>query len=398
MRGRSSAMVALLALALAGCRDATEAFAVNDRPALPTSVAVRLTFSASDDRSPSWSPGSDTIHYAARSADLAPAAPSTVLSIPREGGIAALAFSNVQSAGTAGLNLIAPERFRQGDRTAFVELGPMRPDLPCVAPEVLLCPWPLTDSRSVQLRDARIRVRDLAESADPTLDPAVAMTFEGPQLDTVDVIPGYPTWITRFHPFQFEYLRQGDLPFGPSWSPDGGRLAVSDGTRVLVWDVEAGTTTVVPGTEDGRAPAWSADGQWIAFTFVERVDSIVDTCVLGESPTIDEIIVECYERRVLYVAAPPRIVLVRPDGSDRTDVTAGRDPAWDAQDRLYFSDASDDPDAPIRRIDLASGAVETLPHTGGGRESSVSPDGRWIAYSRATFRTLPRDIWVAPLP
>lgn len=398
MRGPAGASVLLLALGLAGCRDATESFAVDDRPELPASGAVRLTFSAYDDRSPTWSPGSDSIHYAARSADLAPAAPSTVLSIPREGGIASLTLTNVQSAGTAGLHLIAPARARHGDRIAFVQLGPMRADLPCAAAEVLMCSWPLQDARSVPLRDARVRVRGLEDSGDPTLDPAVVMTFEGPQLDTADVVPGYPTWVTRFHPFQYDYVRQRDLPLQPSWAPDGRRLAMSDGRQVLVWDVETGTTTVVPGTADGMAPAWSGDGEWIAFTFVERVDSIIDTCVLGDSPAPGEIVVQCYERRVLYRTAPPRVVLIRPDGSDRTVVAEGRDPAWDPHGRLYYSDPYDDPDAPIRRRDLSSGAVEAIPHTAGGLESSISPDGRWIAFSRGTSRTRPRDIWVAPLP
>jgi Tol biopolymer transport system component len=72
----------------------------------------------------------------------------------------------------------------------------------------------------------------------------------------------------------------------PSPSPDGQRVVyVAD--RLVVQDLATGMTQALTGTEGARAPRWSPDGQWIAFT--------------GQFSTL---------------------VLVRPDGTDRRTLTA----------------------------------------------------------------------------
>jgi hypothetical protein len=52
----------------------------------------------------------------------------------------------------------------------------------------------------------------------------------------------------------------------PAWSPDGGRLAFASGSgRLMVWDLEAGTSTEIDlGSISAPEPAWSPDGSRIA--------------------------------------------------------------------------------------------------------------------------------------
>ena len=47
-----------------------------------------------------------------------------------------------------------------------------------------------------------------------------------------------------------------------SWSPDGQRLVYSNGTTVEIWDSQTKRSWQVA---DGQMPAWSPDGDWIAY-------------------------------------------------------------------------------------------------------------------------------------
>lgn len=391
---RAALFAAVLVVA---CRDVTEVFVADDRGGSAAVRPERLTFSEHDDRAPTWNASSDTVYYAGRNSEFAPEAASTILAVPRAGGVARPVLHNVQSGPDATRWLLAPAIAPAGGSIAFVLMEPLRPELPCSAPEVLLCDSDALSLTSIRLSGATLHVRAIAEGRALDEDPSLALEFGDIRLDTA-VGPGNPTWITQYHPFQLDYLLEFDHPFRASWSPDGSRLATSDGRGILIWDPVGGGVTRLPGLDDATNPAWSPDGEWIAHTWVERLDSVQSTCVLGESPSLDSLIVQCYERRVLYITAPPRIVLTRPDGSDRRVLAEGRDPAWDPEGRLYISGPSRSPTDRLRRVDLSTGETIEIEGTEGAREAAISPDGRWVAFSRFVFRTYPRDIYVAALP
>jgi WD40 repeat protein len=168
---------------------------------------------------------------------------------------------------------------------------------------------------------------------------------------------------------------------GASWSPQGDQLAVGGleyglpcnaNAGLTVVDIEAGAAErVVDLTIDSgdgavitagvHTPAWSPDGDWIAFGLDQDADEAFDF--------------------------PTRLYLIRPDGSQLTSLTdnlqgTASHPVWSPGGRLYYAlssvSASDDgiyaydPVSESHTLILAGTDLHPL---------SFSPDGEFLVYA-----------------
>jgi TolB protein len=179
----------------------------------------------------------------------------------------------------------------------------------------------------------------------------------------------------------------------PTWSADGRRIAftrneaVGEYTRfanddVFVMDADGSDAHQLTAEQEGRRagqPAWSPDGRELAFVRA----SPAGTLQLGE------------------------LFVVRSDGSDARRLLVGlnADPAWSPDGRtIAFAKCRCTRDPPsydmgIWIVDAPGGTPHALTAGKGFVDSAPawSPDGRQIAFARATERTLydgGMEIWV----
>lgn len=366
-----------LLLALGACRDGVQPFSPPG-PDRGEGPAYQLTFGLGHDRDPRWSPDGSVILYHTDLFGTLPRARGILLEIPRERGIAQPVLEDVQFVGE---NLLAtPAYSPDGTRIAYMDLVRVSPITPCledVPPNTEACvtPQPLLDS-------AMLRVRRVDADGGSNLDPAIAVKFDGPDPNLRIGMPG--PYLQRVHPFQLVHREEAAMVFRPSWAPDGQRVVFSDGLRLRIWRVGDADASVIPGTDDGLSPAWSPDGSWIAFTVLERGDSSLNTCLCSAQLHV----------RTRYQIVARRLVLIRPDGTGRTVLGDGEEPAWSANGQQIYVHRNGD----IVRVPATGGAATVIPNTTQGRMPAVSPDGSWLAFARRkTTGTKDYDIWVVSL-
>ena len=377
------------AVTVTGCHGDVEPFSANDRESDPEGFTQRLTYSPGDDRTPSWSPGGDSVYYAAAGFDVFADESVVLVGVPREGGAAGLITTNVQIPGTSERWLTAPQVSPSGDRLAYAEVGPPWPEV-CPGLDILCSP-PQDDPSLPRLRDVILRVRPVDATGSVESDPSLTRQIQGVDYD-FDLlnIPKYH--VVHNYPFRQLFDDEGTAVFRPSWAPDGERLVFSDGLVLRVWTVGDADAAAIPNTEEGVSAAWSPDGQWIAFTRLERADSSFASCEYWQDPPPIPPTPSCVVDWTHYTQGPRRVNLVRPDGSDLRVLGEGEDPNWSSDgNTLYFRR-----DNQIWRSAPDGSGAEPIPFTENGHEPAVSPDGFFLAFAVHSERG-DHDIWVISL-
>ncbi len=386
----------VLALAVAGCRGAPDAFSAVDLP-LSGGDTVRLTYSISDDRSPTWR-GPDTVMYAAGAFEGAAQWQGFVAALPRQGGTFRPIMAQLYAPGITRW-LATPVSSPAGDRVAYASLDVVNPGVLCPNTRAAVIPngSPGRPDSLPPLVSARIVVRDVNAITGEALDPQAAIAFASLERKTAAELP-IPTipaevarWLVRFYPFQNDFANGGPLAFRPTFSPSGGRVAFSDGLRLFTWKLQDNALAALPRGDSLVSAAWSPTGNWIAASR----PSIADSSVLYLRYINEADVAVCAERRVTYEAPTGTLVLVAPDGSTRRELGEGVEPAWAPDGSAVY--VRRPLDNAIWRVPLAGGeSAVRIPGTTGGAEPALSPDGRFLAFTRLTSPGN-RDVYVIRL-
>ncbi len=332
--------------------------------------------------------------YTAAGFEDTAATPGLLLSIPFEGGVAERVFGDLQTDTGPAFWLTTPTIDASGERFAFAHIIRLFDELLCLEPLFIDCGQPLDTVFPVPTLDVvALKVRRPGESVPISAGPRIDIDFEGRFFNETRKPDGLPgVWEIQYYPFHQVHVEEGTLIFRPSLSPDGTRIAFSDGLRILIWDVD-GTAPPVPiaGTEDGVSPAWSPDGAWIAFTRLERLGSTSGFCRYYVPPPTAPLL-NCAEDRTDFAMGRRVLTVIRPDGSGATELGDGEEPAWapDGETILYRLSEQ------IWRRRVDGGDPTAIEGTVGGREPAVSPAGDHLAFARRDGSGA-YDIWVARL-
>jgi hypothetical protein len=361
-----------LVLLTTGCRDAPDRYTAPEAfDSISPADAGRLTWNVWEDHSPAWNGTSDSVYYGARSYPGFTATGGLLLKVPRTAGRAQLLLESLQHAVTPQPWLAAPAVSPNKQSLAFVELTEVYdPTALCnagvVCPGVAGPPAPPPDSGAANALLIRgvLRVRPLSGNGSSASLPIAFQGNSGTQRIA--------------YPFQRQFERSGAEVFRPSWSPDGTRLVYSDGLQLLIWTVGSASAVPIPNTQDGVWPAWSPTGNVIAFTKLLRNGSLNLSCDcmrIGRPLPVEAV------NRTIYRDGGTRtgtLMTINPDGTNARTLGVGEAPAWTPNGQFLIFQRSDQ----LWRSAPDGSAATPLPNTDYAYEPAVSPDGRWLVYSR----------------
>src|SRR4051794_14521707 len=179
-------------------------------------------------------------------------------------------------------------------------------------------------------------------------------------------------------------LLSGQRLSSPGWSPDGNRIAVADGGRVLVLSLATGQTRTVLDEAGAAAPTWAPDGVHVALL---RGPDVVTMRTDGGDvrnvpvPFFGQISWLSWSpdgARLAYGTSGMLRTVALDGTGDRSLATATTlgDPAWSPDSaRIAYRD-----DGRLRVVASGGGDPADLTRTG-GIEPDWSPDGREVVYS-----------------
>jgi hypothetical protein len=386
-----------LAFVVQACRDAPAPYDPGDGPGL-TEVR-RITFDQRDDRAPVWSNDGARIYYVRGNLQEAFSNLPTLFAIPGRGGTRELVFPDLQSEDApGGRPLTAPAVDPASGRIAFQQRLRLPPPAGCgEAGWLCLSPTDTTPPPTTLLDEMALRIRapgDAGELTDgPGLEFRMAGLTEDPDaVNPPEFEPVVGRVIVDYFPAHRLYAEDGTLFFRPSWNPNAEELVFGDALELRRWTIGEASSTPIPGTTDGVSPAWSPDGQWIAFARLERTREANSLCAnlridppAPPTPT-------CVQETIDYGLGSTTVEIIRPDGTDGRVIGDGLDPAWSPDGRYLYVRR----DGAIYRLPIEGGTAEPVPDTESGREPAVSPDGSELAFARSTPGGSLHDIWVVP--
>jgi dipeptidyl aminopeptidase/acylaminoacyl peptidase len=252
-------------------------------------------------------------------------------------------------------------------------------------------------------------VFDLQWAADPQIAPdgrAIAYVRMGMDIKT-DRQRG-TIWLVGADGGHERPLSGADSSYHPRWSADGSRIAYlasgSDGSmQLFVYWADSGVTAPITRlVESPSAPAWSADGHWLAFTMpvpAEHKPLKVDIpdapkgAKWADPPKLIDRMVFRVDGEGYLPTTYRQLFVVSADGGSARQLTTGD---FDVEGTPVFTpdgksiliaenrraDADFAPlDSEIYRIDLADDSLHALTDRRGPDQSpAISPDGKHIAY------------------